>query len=225
VEVEGSNAFYMRTYETLRFNAHALCRAIVRPRKLSLSFLKPQTTMEDANEERSRKRRRLSIDGGHHTNSKDLPHTLTSTISPPPLRRKQNVQVEAPKVMKSPFQLTWIRDLPESSNHDAVSLKDILGDPLIAECWEFNYLHNLDFLMDAFDGDVRNLVKVHVIHGFWKNEDPARLRLKVSSFSVYCTGFHSARYFLIKTMLEYLTYFSGTSCEVPKHHSPHGFHA
>jgi tyrosyl-DNA phosphodiesterase-1 len=67
---------------------------------------------------------------------------------------------------------------------DAVSLKDILGDPLIAECWEFNYLHNLDFLMDAFDEDVRNLVKVHVIHGFWKNEDPSRLHLKV----IFLTG-------------------------------------
>ena len=81
--------------------------------------------------------------------------------------------------MPSPFQLTSIRDLPASSNVDAVSLKDILCDPLIAECWEFNYMHNLDFLMDAFDDDVRDLVKVHVVHGFWKNEDPSRLRLKV----------------------------------------------
>jgi tyrosyl-DNA phosphodiesterase-1 len=186
----------MRTYQTLWFNAHALCRARLHPRKLSLGFLKPQLTMEDANDERSRKRRRLSIDEGPQTNSKNLPHTLTSTISPPPLRRKQNVQVETPKVRKSPFQLTWIQDLPEASNHDAVSLKDILGDPLIAECWEFNYLHNLDFLMDAFDEDVRSLVKVHVIHGFWKNEDPARLSLKVNSFSVHCTGLHSTAVFL-----------------------------
>jgi tyrosyl-DNA phosphodiesterase 1 len=81
--------------------------------------------------------------------------------------------------MPSPFQLSSIRDLPASSNVDAVSLKDVLGDPLISECWEFNYLHNLDFLMDAFDEDVRDLVKVHVIHGFWKNEDASRLNLKV----------------------------------------------
>lgn len=81
--------------------------------------------------------------------------------------------------MKSPFQLTWIQDLPASSNADAVTLKDILGDPMIAECWEFNYLHHLDFLMDAFDSDVKDLVKVHVIHGFWKQEDEHRLRLKV----------------------------------------------
>jgi len=81
--------------------------------------------------------------------------------------------------MKSPFQLTSITDLPASLNVDAVSLKDILGDPLISECWEFNYLHDLDFLMDAFDEDVRDLVKVHVIHGFWKKEDQSRLNLIV----------------------------------------------
>lgn len=60
-------------------------------------------------------------------------------------------------------------------------MKDLLGDPLISECWNFNYLHDLEFLMDAFDPDVRNLVKVHVIHGFWKQEDPQRLRLQVIS--------------------------------------------
>jgi tyrosyl-DNA phosphodiesterase 1 len=105
--------------------------------------------------------------------------SLDSSVSPPPLRRKQALE-ELPKVMNSPFQLTRITDLPASSNVDAVSLKDILGDPLISECWEFNYLHNLDFLMDAFDEDVRDLVKVHVIHGFWKQEDVNRRNLMVN---------------------------------------------
>ncbi len=115
-------------------------------------------------------------------NRTGLRNSLTGSISPPPLRRDR--KPPAPKLLRSPFQLTWISDLPDSLNVDAVSLKDILGDPLIAECWEFNYLHNLDFLMDAFDEDVRNLVKVHVIHGFWKNEDPSRLHLKV----IFLTG-------------------------------------
>jgi tyrosyl-DNA phosphodiesterase-1 len=83
-------------------------------------------------------------------------------------------------VFQSPFQLTWIRDLPGSSNINAVTLNDILGHPLIAKCWEFNYLHDLDFLMGAFDKDVRDTVEVHVVHGFWKNEDQSRLALKVS---------------------------------------------
>lgn len=100
-------------------------------------------------------------------------------VSPPPLRRVKLVVSESPKIIKSPFQLTSIKDLPATSNQDAVSLKDILGDPLISECWEFNYLHDLDFLMEAFDDDVRDMVKVHVVHGFWKNEDASRINLKV----------------------------------------------
>lgn len=97
--------------------------------------------------------------------------------------------------MKSAFQLTRIADLPPSSNVETISLKDILGDPLISECWEFNYLHNLDFLMDAFDEDVRDLVKVHVIHGFWKHEDASRQNLMVCQdygFSLHCHSYCTA---------------------------------
>jgi tyrosyl-DNA phosphodiesterase-1 len=52
--------------------------------------------------------------------------------------------------MASPIQLTKIRDLAPEQNVDAVSLKDILGDPLIRECWNFNYLFDLDFVMSVF---------------------------------------------------------------------------
>ena len=83
------------------------------------------------------------------------------------------------RIIKSPFQLTKIRELSADLNVDTVTLKDILGDPLISECWEFNYLHDIDLLMAALDEDVRHLVQVHVIHGFWKTEDPNRLELKV----------------------------------------------
>lgn len=84
------------------------------------------------------------------------------------------------QTFKSPFQLTWIRDLPEAANADAVTLRDLLGDPLIAECWDFNYLHDIDFLIKAFDEDVRQSVEIHVVHGFWKKEDESRLMLQVS---------------------------------------------
>lgn len=80
--------------------------------------------------------------------------------------------------MNSPFQLTLIRDLPASSNKDAIGLGDLLGDPMIAECWEFNYLHDIDFLMKHFDQDTRGLVNVHVVHGFWKKDDGNRLALQ-----------------------------------------------
>ena len=47
----------------------------------------------------------------------------------------------------SPIHLTRIRDLDASKNVDTVGLDDILGDPLIKECWQFNYLFDVDFLM------------------------------------------------------------------------------
>merc|ERR1712000_262728 len=81
------------------------------------------------------------------------PPSLSRPISPPRKRQRE----ETPRsVTKSPWQLTWIRDLPEPLNQDAVTLNDLLGDPLIRECWEFNFLHDLDFLMDAFDPDTRH---------------------------------------------------------------------
>lgn len=135
--------------------------------------------------ERAPKRRRLST-GQSEDNKVDqralIHEYLSKPVSPPPFRRPRNMPSKSSGVTKSPFQLTHIRDLPESSNIDAVRLRDILGDPLISECWEFNYLHDVEFLMEQFDPDVRDLVKVHVIHGFWKKEDESRLKLIVCTF-------------------------------------------
>lgn len=142
-------------------------------------------------------KRPAAADGGDEPDKKRTPASLTHPISPPTKKRrlatppKEARPVEQSpvpsRVFRSPFQLTRIRDLPPEMNKDTVTLKDILGDPLIAECWEFNYLHDIDFLMAAFDPDVRHLVKVHVVHGFWKREDPSRLALQVGR------PFHSVR--------------------------------
>jgi tyrosyl-DNA phosphodiesterase-1 len=51
------------------------------------------------------------------------------------------------KIIASPFQLTKIRDLAPYQNVDTIELKDILGDPMIKECWNFNFLFDLDFVM------------------------------------------------------------------------------
>ncbi|KAG6004147.1 hypothetical protein E4U21_001364 [Claviceps maximensis] len=118
-----------------------------------------------------RKRQRLD-----ETAEDQLPRSLSTTTSPPRKNRRLDVAHH-----KSPWQLTWIRDLPEELNRDAVTLQDILGDPLINECWEFNFLHDVDFLMDAFDPDTKHLVDVHVVHGFWKREDPQRLALSLGA--------------------------------------------
>lgn len=51
------------------------------------------------------------------------------------------------KMIPSPIQLNHVQDLPASSNKDTIKLSDILGDPMIKECWLFNYLFDIDFLM------------------------------------------------------------------------------
>lgn len=51
------------------------------------------------------------------------------------------------RIFSSPIQLTRIQNLPSSHNVDAVSLRDLIGDPMIKECWQFNFLLDLDFIM------------------------------------------------------------------------------
>ena len=49
--------------------------------------------------------------------------------------------------INSPVQLNFVEQLPASSNVDCISLGNILGDPMIKECWLFNYLFDIDFVM------------------------------------------------------------------------------
>ncbi len=64
-----------------------------------------------------------------------------------PAPRSEEVSRSASIMISSPVQLTRIRDLNASNNVDTVGLGEILGDPLIRECWQFNYLFDVDFLM------------------------------------------------------------------------------
>ncbi|KAJ5753645.1 uncharacterized protein N7511_007798 [Penicillium nucicola] len=126
--------------------------------------------------------------------------SLRSIITPPPQSRQvastcpdteesnerkttptsSKVKPIEPRIIDSPVQLTYIRDLPTSKgyNVDAVRLRDILGDPMIRECWQFNYLHDVDFLMSQFDEDTRGLVKVRVVHGSWQRENANKIRIE-----------------------------------------------
>lgn len=126
--------------------------------------------------ERPAKRARIAdyVEEPEASTHSEEPQTLAG---PDSLVEESNKEVQR---VRSPFRLTWIRDLPEAANRDAITLGDILGDPMIAECWEFNFLHDIHFLMSHFDDDTRDLVKVHVVHGFWKREDPNRVALQVS---------------------------------------------
>ncbi|KAK4209857.1 tyrosyl-DNA phosphodiesterase I [Rhypophila decipiens] len=120
----------------------------------------------------------------------------TSTEATKPKQDKPGPTTQ--KVFQSPFQLTKIipihtkHDYPPEYNIETVSLHDLLSDPLISELWEFNYLHDIDFLMSHLDPDVRHLVQVHVVHGFWKKEDANRLALQEQASQYENVTLHAA---------------------------------
>ena len=90
------------------------------------------------------------------------------SISPPPKRRQVSgksetgpgndalkASPEAPEIplretsqeVPSPVQLNFIDQFPAEANVDTVSLGSILGDVMIRECWLFNYLFDVEFIM------------------------------------------------------------------------------
>jgi hypothetical protein len=77
----------------------------------------------------------------------------TAPTSPKPITKqnahteRDGLKSERTKYVPAPVQLTRIEDLAPHQNVDAVGLKDILGDPLIKECWNFNYLHDINWVM------------------------------------------------------------------------------
>ncbi|KAJ5924049.1 hypothetical protein N7466_008236 [Penicillium verhagenii] len=131
----------------------------------------------------SRKRLRVSfsLPPEEDIPSPSLP-SLQRTVSPPQSKRskkpmahgaaKNQTNAHHPSLISSPFELTHIKDLPdkEGLNDDTVKLRDILGHPLIKECWQFNYLFDVDFMMSNFDQDVRGLAQVKVVHGTWEEK-------------------------------------------------------
>lgn len=154
----------------------------------------------DDKQDRPAKRPKLTSnsasDAPENTHSPNLA-SLHRSITPPPARPgrvplspHQNSEkkdtpttnTNQPQLIPSPIQLTHIRDFSDSlkNNEDTVRLRDILGDPMIRECWQFNYLFDVDFLMSQFDEDVRDLVSVKVVHGSWKSESDNKIRIDVS---------------------------------------------
>ncbi|PNP48743.1 hypothetical protein TGAMA5MH_00197 [Trichoderma gamsii] len=118
----------------------------------------------------ARKRSRNGADGDESSGFDSI-KSLSRPISPPRKKFRQS------NIQKSPWQLTRIRDLPDEVNKDTVSLQDLLSDPLILECWQFNFLHDIPFVMNAFDESVRDSIRLHVVHGFWKRSDLNRIHL------------------------------------------------
>jgi tyrosyl-DNA phosphodiesterase-1 len=93
----------------------------------------------------------LTPDWGFHNvrkqNSPSAPATGAADASQQTGISPQEVENEGLKIIPSPVQLTKIEDLVSHQNVDTVELKEILGDPLIQECWNFNFLFDLEFVM------------------------------------------------------------------------------
>ncbi|KAL9028956.1 MAG: hypothetical protein Q9196_002745 [Gyalolechia fulgens] len=88
----------------------------------------------------------------------------------------------ARRLVPSPTQLSTANGLAAASNVDTASLGDILGDPLIRECWLFNYLFDVDFVIGSrsqLDEDTRAMVQVKIVHGSWRKEDSNRIHIEV----------------------------------------------
>ena len=77
-----------------------------------------------------------------------VPTDMTAVEGQVPLRSdKGNVERPKSKVVPSPVQLNFIEELSAISNVNTTSLGSILGDPMIKECWLFNYLFDMNFVM------------------------------------------------------------------------------
>ncbi|KAL8685010.1 MAG: hypothetical protein Q9224_006019, partial [Gallowayella concinna] len=131
--------------------------------------------------------------------SKNINHSSArGSISPPPTRNpthrlyggnslgrdKKDATPQAAessssrRFITSPIQLSTVNGLAASSNVDTVCLKDILCDALIRECWLFNYLIDVDFIVSQLDVDTRELVRVKIVHGSWREEDGNRVGIQ-----------------------------------------------
>lgn len=146
-----------------------------------------QESIDLTNTDDERPRKRAKTQGVENTKDEHKLTSLRASISPPRSRSAQTpatpmeVKKESNDGMKptiprgtiipSPFSLTKIRDLPDRLNVDTVTLQSIICDPMISELWEFNYMHDLDFIMSNMDPDTRDNTKINIVHGYWKKED------------------------------------------------------
>lgn len=127
------------------------------------------------------------------------------SVSKSDIEDGRNEQSTSPDIafIPSPLQLTRIRDLPVSHNEDTIGIGEILGDPLIKECWNFNFLFDLDWVMQQLDQDVRGQVQMRIVHGFWKKEDRSKRKLEEAA----------SKYLNVKPIAAYIPDMFGT------HHS------
>ena len=85
--------------------------------------------------------RRIRETGAQEKDQKETP------VSPNHGPENRTGDGERKQYIPSPIQLTRIKDMSDYQNVDTLGLEDILGDPMIRECWNFNYLFDIGFVM------------------------------------------------------------------------------
>jgi tyrosyl-DNA phosphodiesterase-1 len=83
------------------------------------------------------------------------PQIAAPILTAPPALQSKGIAREGKKkgrYVASPIQLTSVQDLTRDANVNTVGLRGLLGDPMIKECWNFNFLFDLDFVMWVFLG-------------------------------------------------------------------------
>src|SRR5271170_6667056 len=124
--------------------------------------------------------------------------SLDRPISPPPRKRRRSPsqEVETPskkktpkvnssdtakddnhneiQVIRSPIRLYSIKDLPDSENIDAISIREVLCASTLTEMWSFNFMTNMPWLRDLLGKENESRIKIRIVHGYWRQEDESR---------------------------------------------------
>lgn len=66
---------------------------------------------------------------------------------------------------RSPLRLTRVTSLPDSENHNTVTLGDLIGHEDLIEMYQFNYMISLSYVMGHVNPKVRSKIKAHFVFG------------------------------------------------------------
>ena len=78
-------------------------------------------------------------------------------------------------IIRSPIRLYAIKDLPASENVDTVTLREILApQSTLDELWSINFMTDVPFLRQIIGTEDEARIKIRIIHGYWREEDPSR---------------------------------------------------
>jgi len=98
-----------------------------------------------------------------------------------PDRRPATVKI---RVIRSPIRLYRIKDLPDSENVDAVTLRQLLApSSTLDEVWTINFMTDMPFLRGLIGHEDEGRVKIRVIHGYWRQEDESRKIMEAGVWS------------------------------------------